>query len=172
MVAEPRRENPHETYEENELHSLGFQQFSHLTIELFPLLFLVTYKDSIDTVVLGSLQDERFLPVAYNDFYRCIEHAFREAKSELAMADYQVRRWDAWHRHMALVMIAMLFLVKERLALEEEAPMLSLADLVLALDQLLPRPEPTPDQLARIIQERHRRRQAALASHLRRESEI
>ena len=28
-----------------------------------------------------------------------IEHAFREAKSELAMADYQVRRWDAWHRH-------------------------------------------------------------------------
>lgn len=101
-----------------------------------------------------------------------IEQVVREAKSELAMADYQVRRWDAWHRHMALVMIAMLFLVKERLALEEEAPMLSLADLVLALDQLLPRPEPAPDQLARIIQERHRRRQAALASHLRRESEI
>jgi len=101
-----------------------------------------------------------------------IEHAFREAKSELAMADYQVRRWDAWHRHMALVMIAMLFLVKERLALEEEAPMLSLADLVLALDRLLPRPEPTPDQLARIIQERHRRRQAAMTSHLRQESEI
>ena len=45
-----------------------------------------------------------------------IEHAFREAKSELAMADYQVRRWDAWHRHMALVMVAMLFLLKERLA--------------------------------------------------------
>ena len=32
------------------------------------------------------------------------------------MADYQVRRWDAWHRHMALVMVAMLFLLKERLA--------------------------------------------------------
>ena len=34
------------------------------------------------------------------------------------MADYHeisVRRWDAWHRHMALVMIAMLFVVKERL---------------------------------------------------------
>ena len=57
-----------------------------------------------------------------------IEHAFREAKSELAMADYQVRRWDAWHRHMALVMVAMLFLLKERLALQVEAPMLSLAD--------------------------------------------
>ena len=61
-----------------------------------------------------------------------IEHAFREAKSELAMADYQVRRWDAWHRHMALVMVAMLFLLKERLA-QAEAPMsLKVADLVMA----------------------------------------
>jgi len=88
------------------------------------------------------------------------------------MADYQVRRWDAWHRHMALVMIAMLFLLKERLALQAEAPMLSLADLVLAIDQLLPRPEPTPKRIARIIHERHRRRQDALVSCLRRESEI
>ncbi len=101
-----------------------------------------------------------------------IEHAFREAKSELAMADYQVRRWDAWHRHMALVMIAMLFLLKERLVLQEEAPLLSLADLVLAMDRLLPRPEPTPDQVARIIQQRHRRRQAATESCLKRKTEI
>lgn len=93
-----------------------------------------------------------------------IEHAFREAKSELAMADYQVRRWDAWHRHMALVMIAMLFLLKERLALQKEAPLLSLADLVLVMDQLLPRPEPTPDQLAQIICQRHQRRRAATDS--------
>ena len=84
-----------------------------------------------------------------------IEHAFREAKSELAMADYQVRRWDAWHRHMALVMVAMLFLLKERLALQAEAPMLSLADLVMAINQLLPRPEPTPNRIASIIHERH-----------------
>ena len=67
------------------------------------------------------------------------------------MADYQVRRWDAWHRHMALVMVAMLFLLKERLALQAEAPMLSLADLVMAINQLLPRPEPTPNRIASII---------------------
>ena len=103
---------------------------------------------------------------------RIVEHAFREAKSELAMADYQVRRWDAWHRHMALVMVAMLFLLKERLALQAEAPMLSLADLVMAINQLLPRPEPTPNRIASIIHERHRRRQDALAACLRRESEI
>ena len=98
-----------------------------------------------------------------------IEHAFREAKSELAMADYQVRRWDAWHRHMALVMIAMLFLLKERLMLQEEAPLLSLSDLVLVLYQLLPRPDPTPDQVAAIIEARHRRRRATMAGYRRRE---
>jgi hypothetical protein len=30
------------------------------------------------------------------------------------MADYQVRRWDAWHNHMALVMLGTLFLVKQK----------------------------------------------------------
>ncbi len=118
--------------------------------------------DSVGITRLARMHASRFF----------IEHAFREAKSELAMADYQVRRWDAWHRHMALVMIAMLFLVKERLALRQEAPMLSLSDLVLVLQQMLPRPEPTPDYLAAIIQERHRRRRAAMEVHLRQESEI
>jgi SRSO17 transposase len=37
-----------------------------------------------------------------------IEHSFHETKSECGMADYQVRRWDAWHHHMALVMLATL----------------------------------------------------------------
>ena len=41
-----------------------------------------------------------------------IEHCFRETKSECGMADYQVRRWDAWHHHMALVMLTALFLVR------------------------------------------------------------
>jgi len=81
---------------------------------------------------------------------RCffIEHTFREPKSELSMADYQVRRWDAWHHHMALMMIATLFLVKRGLALQDEALLLSLADLVLVMGQLLPRPEPAHGQLA------------------------
>jgi hypothetical protein len=29
------------------------------------------------------------------------------------MADYQVRGFNAWHHHMALVMIALMFLAKE-----------------------------------------------------------
>lgn len=35
-----------------------------------------------------------------------IESLLQEAKSEVGMADYEVRHWQGWHRHMALVMIA------------------------------------------------------------------
>ena len=55
---------------------------------------------------LARVQAQRFF----------IEHSFREAKSECGMADYQVRRWDAWHNHMALVMLGTLFLVKQKKA--------------------------------------------------------
>ena len=57
--------------------------------------------------------------------------------------------------HGASVMVAMLFLLKERLALQAEAPMLPLADLVMAINQLLPRPvKATPNRIASIIHER------------------
>ena len=46
------------------------------------------------------------------------------------MAEYQVRRWRAWHHHMALVMIATMFLDKERMAHRETAELLSCRDLV------------------------------------------
>jgi SRSO17 transposase len=35
-----------------------------------------------------------------------IESLLQEAKSEIGMADYEVRHWHGWHRHMALVMLA------------------------------------------------------------------
>lgn len=59
---------------------------------------------SLDTPLkeLARVQAQRFF----------IEHSFREAKSECGKADYQVRRCDAWHHHMALVMLGTLFLIK------------------------------------------------------------
>jgi SRSO17 transposase len=35
-----------------------------------------------------------------------IEDLFEEAKGEVAMADYELRHWHSWHRHMTLVMLA------------------------------------------------------------------
>lgn len=55
------------------------------------------------------------------------------------MADYQARGWKAWHHHMALVMIALMFLAKERLVHREiTASMLSCHDLIDILRHKLP----------------------------------
>ena len=45
-----------------------------------------------------------------------IEQCFAEAKGEVGMDHYEVRRWDAWHRHVTLCMLAHAFLVVVRLA--------------------------------------------------------
>jgi len=41
-----------------------------------------------------------------------IERCFQENKSELGMDHYEHRSWPAWHRHMRLVFLAQLFLVR------------------------------------------------------------
>lgn len=44
-----------------------------------------------------------------------IERCFEEDKSELGLDHYEHRSWTAWHRHMRLVFLAQLFLVRLRL---------------------------------------------------------
>jgi SRSO17 transposase len=43
-----------------------------------------------------------------------IERCFQEDKSELGMDHYEHRSWRAWHRHMRLVFLAQLFLLRLR----------------------------------------------------------
>jgi hypothetical protein len=43
-----------------------------------------------------------------------VECTFEDGKSECGMADYQVRKWSAWHHHMTLVMMTMLFMLTEK----------------------------------------------------------
>jgi len=66
-----------------------------------------------------------------------VKRAFQEAKSELGMSDYQVRKWNAWHLHMALVMLALSFMVKERIISKAENPLLSCRDIRLMIIALL-----------------------------------
>jgi SRSO17 transposase len=93
-----------------------------------------------------------------------VEQSFREAKSACGMAEYQVRRWQAWHHHMALVMIATMFLAKERIAHRETAELLSCRDLVDIMRHRLPTKIVTDEDLAASISDRHRRRRQAMES--------
>lgn len=57
-----------------------------------------------------------------------VERTFDDAKNELCMSDYQVRKWEGWHHHHALVFMAGLFLLKHRIEFEHESPLMSMRD--------------------------------------------
>jgi len=43
-----------------------------------------------------------------------VEECFQIAKSEVGLADYEVRRWDGWYRHITLALLAQAFLTVVR----------------------------------------------------------
>lgn len=49
-----------------------------------------------------------------------IEQLFQEGKQHLGMDDYEVRSYPGWHRHMALVILMMHFLLEVRLEFMEK----------------------------------------------------
>jgi SRSO17 transposase len=93
-----------------------------------------------------------------------IERAFQDAKSELGMADYEVRGWKGWHHHMALVCLALVFTLKERIAQAGSVPLLSVRDIVELLEIYLPRRSREPDDVLAAMSLRHEARQKAIDS--------
>jgi SRSO17 transposase len=93
-----------------------------------------------------------------------VERSFQDGKSNCGMADYQVRRWSGWHHHMAMVMIAMLFMAEERTAQRDTEPLLSCADVVALLKHFLPQAAVTRDDVVAQMRLRHRQRKASIDS--------
>lgn len=101
-----------------------------------------------------------------------IERAFQDAKTSLGMADYQARGWVAWQHHMSMVVImAMPFMIRERVLHLRQIELLSFPDLVELLTVYLPRPDVDPDVVRRNIERRHRKRQASIESARRRQKQ-
>lgn len=93
-----------------------------------------------------------------------IERFFQDAKQESGLGDYQARGWTSWHHHVAMVSMAMLFMLEQREALREDLPLLTCADIEWALKQLLPSRITDIAELYRILEDRHRKRKAAIDS--------
>jgi SRSO17 transposase len=49
-----------------------------------------------------------------------VEDCFAEAKGEVGLDHYEVRKWDAWHRYVTLCLLAHAFLAVTRLAARDE----------------------------------------------------
>jgi SRSO17 transposase len=90
-----------------------------------------------------------------------IERAFEDAKKEARMACYQVRQWLAWQHHIALVMMVLLFMTRQRMVLAEEQPLLTCHDIRCLLAFFLPRRATSEVEILRQMEERHRKRLAA-----------
>ena len=88
-----------------------------------------------------------------------VERTFDDAKNELGMSDYQVRKWNGWHRHHALVFMAQLFLLTQKIASQQDAPLMSVRDArILVVISLFP-PEHNQQTREQQMKKRHFKRQ-------------
>jgi SRSO17 transposase len=56
-----------------------------------------------------------------------VEECFEVAKQKVGLADYEIRSWHGWYRHITLAMLALAFLVAMRVRLNAELPPLDTA---------------------------------------------
>ena len=96
-----------------------------------------------------------------------VERAFEDAKGECGLADYQVLGWRAWHHHVTMVMLAMLFIAEQRVAHQPGLHLLTPRDIVEMLRETLPRKPEGKDALVARINQRHKHRRGAIASRFR-----
>jgi SRSO17 transposase len=96
-----------------------------------------------------------------------VERAFEDAKSECGLADYQALGWRAWHHHVSMVMLAMLFIAEQRVAHQLGLELLTPRDIVEMLKETLPRKPQGKETLVAQINQRHARRRSAIQSRYR-----
>ena len=93
-----------------------------------------------------------------------IERSFEDAKQEVSMGDYQTRGWIAWHHHMALVMMAMLFITKTRMIHSDDTPLMSFSDIRAMLAFFLPKKRMTKKEVLSQMTARHKERERVIKS--------
>ena len=87
-----------------------------------------------------------------------VERCFQDAKSHCGMAQYQARGWVAWHHHMALVALAVLFQMQERQSEATGITQLATSDIVELMEWALIK-RPSKKELLARIERRHEKRE-------------
>ena len=94
-----------------------------------------------------------------------VERAIEDAKSSSGMADYQVRPWTGWHHHMAMVMLAMLFMLKTKVNYTNSNELLSCNDIRELLAHFLPQKKITKEDVIEQLKIRHKKRKYDIQRH-------
>jgi SRSO17 transposase len=110
---------------------------------------------------LTNAKEEQFthqkLAVMLSERY-FIERTFQDAKQELGMSEYQVRGWLAWHHHTALVMMSMMFILREKIIFNITRPLLSANDVRHVIMETYAKKANTEAEIYGQIERRHEQR--------------
>src|SRR2546427_1565941 len=99
-----------------------------------------------------------------------IEQCFEETKTELGMAHYEVRKYPGWHHHILTGMLAHFFLWHLQIRLGKKAPALTVSQLRVLLEVILPlRTYTVPEALAFVAWVQRCNHRAYLSHRKRRE---
>jgi len=98
-----------------------------------------------------------------------VERSFQDSKMQCGLGEYQARKWRSWHHHVAMVMMAMLFMLEQRLLCKEFDPLTSCTDIVEMLSFFLPKRAITADEVFRQMEVRHKKRQASIEAAYRKQ---
>jgi len=118
----------------------------------------IASRDEIKYTLSNAAPDVPRQQLAYLQGQRYwVERCLQEAKQQAGMADYQVRGWLGWHHHMAMVLMAMLFMLEERIESGDDLP-ITCSDIEWVLKQMLPSRGRTEDEILMLLEKRLRRR--------------
>jgi SRSO17 transposase len=95
-----------------------------------------------------------------------VERAFQDAKENCGMDEYMVRSWNAWHRHMTMVILAMLILISYQMKFKKLKVRVSIPAIVEIVKVHNPIKVMTATQLARKINQDNEMRMRARTSRL------
>lgn len=102
-------------------------------------------KDSTPIETLAEWQSRRYF----------VERSLQDAKGLAGLDEYQVTGWRGWHHHTAMVLLAMLFLLRLKRKLAPKAPMLTLKDSVEILKIVMPKKKLSFEEAAELIYKKH-----------------
>lgn len=114
------------------------------------------YKYAISNAFDGECTTEELVQMQSQRYF--VERSFQDAKQEAGMSQYQVRGWLAWHHHMAMVMMALHFILSEKMLMKDNLPLLSAYDVREMILNTYAKKGTTQQQIMAQIHKRHQQR--------------
>lgn len=94
-----------------------------------------------------------------------VERTFDDAKNELGMSDYQFRKWQSWHTHHSILMMASLYIMTQLIEHQKEVPLLSFRDARIMLTANICATQIDMERKVEQMQKRHVSRQRDIDRH-------